>query len=52
MKKISDLTFPQKILEGVCFAVLAGLVLGLLIVWGRIPDQIPGHYNAAGEIDR
>ena len=27
MKKLSDLTFPQKILEGVCFAVLAGMFL-------------------------
>ena len=52
MKKLSDLPLPQRILEGVCLAVLAGMFLGLLIFWGRIPDQIPGHYNAAGEIDR
>lgn len=52
MKKISELTLPQKILEGICFALLAGMFLGLLIFWGRIPDRIPGHYNGAGEIDR
>ena len=52
MKKISDLTLSQKILEGICFAVLAGMFLGLLIFWGRIPSRIPGHYNGAGEIDR
>ena len=52
MKKISDLTFLQKILEGACFAILAGMFLGLFVFWGRIPDQIPGHYNGAGEIDR
>lgn len=52
MKKISDLTLPQKILEGVCSAVLAGMFLELLIFWGRIPDRIPGHYNGAGAVDR
>lgn len=30
MKKLSDLTFPQKILEGVCFAVPAGTKLAVL----------------------
>lgn len=24
----------------------------LLLNWQNLPDQIPGHYNAAGEIDR
>ena len=52
MKKLSNLTLSQKILEGICFAVLAGMFLGLLIFWGRIPGRIPGHYNGAGEIDR
>ena len=52
MKKISNLTLPQKILEGICFAILAGMFLGLFLFWSRIPDQVPGHYNGAGEIDR
>ncbi len=51
MKKFS-LTPPQKIMEGVCAAVLLGMVLGPILFWGRLPDQIPGHYNGAGEIDR
>ena len=52
MKKFSDLSRAQKILEGFSLAVLAGMFFGPLIFWGRIPSQIPGHYNAAGEIDR
>ena len=24
----------------------------LMISWGSIPDRVPGHYNAAGEVDR
>lgn len=52
MKKISDLTLPQKILEGACLVLLAGMILLPLLLWNRLPDQIPGHYNGAGEIDR
>lgn len=52
MKKLSRLTPPQKVIEGLCLALLAGMILGLVLFWGRIPDQIPGHYNGAGEIDR
>ncbi len=24
----------------------------LLISWGSLPEQVPGHYNAAGEVNR
>ena len=48
----SKLTLPQKTIEVVCAAVLLVMVLGPIIFWGRLPDQIPGHFNGAGEIDR
>ena len=32
--------------------MLAAVIIYLIITWGSIPDQIPAHYNAAGEIDR
>ena len=51
MKKFS-LTPSQKIVEGVCAAVLLGMVLGPILFWGRLPDQIPGHYNGAGSARR
>jgi len=31
---------------------LVGVAAYLILAWKTIPDQIPGHYNAAGEIDR
>lgn len=31
---------------------LVGVVIFLLLMWSRIPDQIPAHYNAAGEVNR
>lgn len=53
MKKfLSKLTLPQKIIEVVCALLLLGMVLGPVLFWGQLPDQIPGHYNGAGEIDR
>lgn len=32
-------------------AVLAGSVLFLAVYWGRMPEQIPTHFDAAGQID-
>ncbi|MED4206880.1 DUF1648 domain-containing protein [Neobacillus mesonae] len=29
-----------------------GSIILLLVVWGTLPDEVPGHYNAAGEVDR
>lgn len=42
----------RRTLEGLCLAALAEGFLLPIALWGRIPDRIPGHYNAAGEIDR
>lgn len=36
----------------VSLCCLVGVVVYLVFAWQTIPDQIPGHYNAAGEIDR
>lgn len=52
MKKSFDWPRSQKILEGACLVLLAGMILLPLLLWNRLPDQIPGHYNGAGEIDR
>lgn len=42
----------QKIIEGLCLALLAGMILLPILFWGRLPDPFPGHFNGAGEIDR
>ena len=31
---------------------LVGVVVYLVLAWDTIPDKIPAHYNAAGEINR
>lgn len=35
-----------------CLLCLIVCSLILYIIWDKIPSQIPGHYNAAGEIDK
>ena len=40
------------IIEACCLLCLVGLLIFLIIDWKYIPNEIPGHYNAMGEIDR
>lgn len=35
-----------------CLVLLLGTAVYLMIVWSRLPDKIPAHYNAAGAVDR
>ena len=38
--------------EILCLVLLIGILIYLFVKWSSIPDKIPGHYNAMGEIDR
>ena len=42
---------PDTIMEYLCRIMLIGTLIYLIVCWSTIPDQIPTHYNAAGEID-
>lgn len=42
----------DKITSSICWVLLIGTGLFLIVYWNQIPDQIPGHYNASGQIDR
>ena len=44
-------TLPQKVLEGLTVGVLLLQFLLPLVLWKRLPDPLPTHYNAAGEVD-
>lgn len=44
-------TLADTVIEYLCRILLVGMVIGLIIFWKYIPDQIPTHYNAAGVID-
>lgn len=38
--------------EIICLTLLVGVFIYLFVKWSSIPDKIPVHYNAAGEVDR
>ena len=40
------------IINILCVAQLVGIAIYLIVVWNSLPDQIPGHFNAAGEVNR
>ena len=42
----------QVALEIVGSLLLLGMIIFIFAKWNQIPDQVSGHYNAMGEIDR
>lgn len=34
------------------YTFFIGSILLLMLVWSNLPEKVPGHYNAAGEVDR
>lgn len=36
----------------ICIVLLVGILIYLGLSWNVLPEKIPGHYNAAGVIDR
>ena len=44
-------TLADIVMEYICRILLIGTLIYLIVRWNAIPDQIPTHYNAAGEID-
>ena len=44
-------TLADIVMEYICRILLIGTLIYLIVRWNAISDQIPTHYNAAGEID-
>ena len=42
----------DQIMKRLCLLLLLVTVVFLTAFWQRIPDEVPMHFNAAGEIDR
>lgn len=45
-------TKADRILDLIGWILLIGTLAYLILGWSSFPDQIPMHYNGAGEIDR
>ncbi|MGI6030102.1 MAG: DUF1648 domain-containing protein [Eubacteriales bacterium] len=54
MTPIPELS-PKKwhwVADGLCCVVMAGTLLWLWRQWPYLPEQLPSHYNLAGQVDR
>ncbi|MFB5285398.1 DUF1648 domain-containing protein [Peribacillus sp. Hz7] len=34
------------------FSTYLGSLIFLIIIWGTLPEEVPAHYNALGEVGR
>lgn len=34
------------------YTAFIGIIILLIIIWGKLPEEVPAHYNAKGEVDR
>ena len=44
--------FIGLIINILCVLQIIGIIIYLLVAWNSIPDLIPGHFNASGEVNR
>lgn len=45
-------TVWSRITEALSLILMIGTIVYLIVMWKSIPDTIPAHYNAAGEVNR
>ena len=45
-------TKSEWIFDIVGLSVYIGMIVLLIVVWNKLPEQVPAHYNAVGEVDR
>ena len=42
----------EKTFDGIGILLFVGAILYVVMNWGNIPDDVPAHFNEAGEVDR
>lgn len=47
-----ETTNYNRLMQILSFSILIGTFIFLAVYWNKIPDKIPAHYNALGEINR
>lgn len=45
-------TKSEWIWDVIGFSFYIGSILLLMFIWGKLPDKVPAHFNALGEVDR
>lgn len=42
----------EKVWDCLGGGVFLASIVYIIVMWGKLPDEIPGHFNGAGEVDR
>lgn len=45
-------TKRERIWDWIGGGVFLASIVYIIIVWDKLPDEVPGHFNGAGEVDR
>ncbi len=45
-------TTSEWIGDTIGYSFFLGSIIFLIIIWGRLPEEVPGHYNATGVVNR
>ena len=45
-------TKREKVWDWIGGGIFLVSILYIIVVWGKIPDGVPAHFNGAGEVDR
>lgn len=45
-------TKREKVWDWIGGGIFLASIFYIFVIWGKLPDEIPGHFNGAGEVDR
>lgn len=45
-------TLSERMWDVIGYSFYIGMLILLIFIWNDLPDQVPAHYNAQGEVDR
>lgn len=45
-------TTSEWVFDIIGYTAFIGSIIFLIVIWSSLPEQVPGHFNAAGEADR
>lgn len=45
-------TKSEWIWDFIGYSFFIGSIMMLVIIWGKLPQEVPAHFNAVGEVDR
>ena len=44
-------TKRERVWDWIGGGIFLASIFYIIVTWGKLPDEIPGHFNGAGEVD-